>query len=692
MDNVSEVRVGGEQGVVDQPSTPVNGIAINQATLFERIRWAAPMLSEVAEHKKKGAAGLVAGDWEPKRHHVWRSELTMAVNTSWMGAGQTAAVHVDIAPFDSSEFMSAGPARISNSVAVRDVAGSALVKQAGLLGVEADETFVPDELALKSLDWWAMYPLAGFTVATLAKFAASRAGVTEATDVDDLVDALKATYPAAAANQGQHPLSDVHRGFDLSGLSKPSAAAYSGLTATRIDHAHKGHIKADRVSIWVPTGKTDNVIYHAVAWLGHFWNTLEPNFWTQEMIGCTDNAQAQHVTLRDLVHALDLMLAAADRMHAAEDQALARMLFVQGLGGAIRVHSGYTEGGLLRKASRAAVVAPAFGAGWLIPYEATTAPGMADLAISAPTQTILMAGWMLLAHTLVLQQAVCQAGPLAAVYNVPPAEVADVQRAYAEAGVTAVVSSAARPAKHDAGGILAARLIIPECAAALRSGLGALYGAIGASECATRYATAVATSHARARLNRAAEAGDAWQAAHGAGAGHYVAFLDRFIDPEVAVGLGLPENHAAVLAGHHVATKADLIADLLAGGDVRNSAVLTAMSVVGDVGSVGHIPSLRVYPARGAKVGYVTTHDGVVHRVPRSGMALSHLTWAQHGRLPPYHSLGFLDASGLELDGFLMPDETLTCSWVRTGGVAAVLSALNPRVAPATAAGERSGH
>nr|DAP49378.1 MAG TPA: hypothetical protein [Bacteriophage sp.] len=681
----------GEKSEGVNRSPPVNSVAINQATLFERIRWAAPMLMEVVEHKKKGAAGLQAGGWEPKRNHVWRSELQMAVNTSWMGVGQTAAVHVDIAPFDSSRFMSAGPARVSNSVAVRDVAGSALVKQAGLLGVEADETFVPDELALKSVDWWAMYPLAGFTVATLAKFAMSRAGVTLTTGLDTFVDALKATYPAPGHNQGVNPISDVHPGFDLSGLVKPSATAYSGLTATRIDHAHKGHIRADRVSIWVPSGRTDNVTYHAIAWLGHFWHQLEPDFWTQEMIGCTDNAHTQRLTLRDLVEALDLMLAAADRMHAAEDQALARMLFVQGMGGAVRVHSGYTEGGLLRKASRAAVVAPSFGAGWLIPYEATTAPGLAEMAVTAPTQTVLMAGWMLLAHTLVLQQAVCQAGPLAAVYNVAPADVLDVQRAYAEAGITAVVSSAARPEKHDAGGMLAARLSLPECAAALRSGLGALYGAIGASECAVRYATAVATSNARARLNRAPEADDAWHAVHAAGVGHYVAFLDRFVDPEIAVGLGLPENHAAVLAGHHSASKAQLVSDLMAGGDVRNSAILTAMAVVAPPGAVGHLPSLRLRPERGRTTGYLTTHDGVVHRVPRCGLALSHLTWAQHGRLPPYHSLGFLDASGLELDGYLIPDENLSCSWVRTGGVATVLAVVNPRAAPATAAGERSG-
>lgn len=619
-------------------------------------------------------------EWGHNAYSVYRSTLKMAVNTSWGGHATSHNVDIDIAPFDSGTFYIRGASNISQNSAVRDVTVQVLTKHLSSEGLAADESLKPDVSALYEIDWWAMYAMIGFVEACIAKH--MMWGGTPDESLKTFLQAMVATYPAPGAQQGPLAFSEPHEKWSFGYLAQDMNEAWYGWHAQKATQRSQARLDPSYASFWIPKGGANDPRLHCVAALFRLCKPFFGDDFVFQPVGDVDRAHAADPTLREFQNTLEMLLGVLDAAHGESDPALARMFFTQGLGGAIRVHSSYSEGGVVRKAARHCWAAQPHGTLWTYAGTISTVPGWTRMCVEEPKNFIHAAGWLTLSLTLAVQQSLSIDGPLVLVYGVDPEEVDDVVSSYSKYGDGVYISTQPMPDRRAVAEIMSARLESDEARKQLNAGMKWIYGTGAGSRAREYLLNGLAASGIRVRFKRRMDDGHYNEVDGRERHGHAVGFIDRFLDPELAVALGLPKNGAAILRGSHKANVVDLLAKIENGADIRDDALLTAMAVVGEEDGFMDLSGIWVRPKNRSR-GIVETIDGRLHKVKRGGRTLGSFTWNQHGRLPPYHSLSIVELDDCELILHNGVVGEVSCQWVRTGSGNNCLLALNPHCASA---------
>lgn len=674
------------------PPVAIPGVVDSEECNMERIRDAAAEMVSASHWVLKGdGQGREVAFVDAYTHNnaVLRSSLSMTLRAEWLQTNVDTLVHVDIAPFATSRFLAIGPQRYTRNPGVRDVAATALLKTVQNLSLAPDLAFRPEVAGLDNVDWWGMYPVVGFLMANIARYVIGP-GRSFNDPLDSFLRVFEATNSPQEVGDDGVPiprgdvLGEFNPAINLHGITMRAHADYCGLTARLADRRSPPRLDAEAPTLWVPEGFNGGASCHTLCFCMMLYNMLCPSSKPPEVVGHVVMGGVPDLTVGMFTLELERVLGMLDTLHGSEDIALARMLYVQGLGGAVRVHSAYSEGGVLRKAARLAAVGALRGVVWQFPGTVISMPDQVGLLYSDPMGFIASAGWLQLQHVLVLQQALCQAGPLLVRIGVPADERPQLRDCYRDLGYEVEFSSLPEGRQElDVSAPILSRLSRPDSARQLRVGLRVLYGGQESSYCYESLMLSVKMSHCHAHM---VVLGDDMRIHTGEAAEGDVlssAYIDRFADPELAVACGLPTNHAAVLHGWHEATVEEVSRRLLAGGDIRDDAVCTALAVAG-YASEG-CNELRLCPADGERSVLVEMTDGRVERVGRRGRPLSQLMWNHHGRLPAYHSLSFFPCAGGKIQGLDTFDGKIRVGWLRSGKVAEILAVINPRVASAVA-------
>nr|AET81015.1 capsid protein [Trichomonas vaginalis virus 2] len=133
------------------------------------------------------------------------------------------------------------------------------------------------------------------------------------------------------------------------------------------------------------------------------------------------------------------------------------------------------------------------------------------------------------------------------------------------------------------------------------------------------------------------------------GAPHLIsdtAIINRFHDPELAYALGILADGIAPLDGSHEYNVLDELDYLYNGGDIRNCFGLNALNTRG-LGQIVHIRPKRE-PGKRPRRGFYTTLDGQVHPVTQDAPLDEIYHWRDHGNLTRPYSCHILDSQGLE--------------------------------------------
>ncbi|NP_624323.2 RNA-dependent RNA polymerase [Trichomonas vaginalis virus 2] len=124
------------------------------------------------------------------------------------------------------------------------------------------------------------------------------------------------------------------------------------------------------------------------------------------------------------------------------------------------------------------------------------------------------------------------------------------------------------------------------------------------------------------------------------------AIINRFHDPELAYALGILADGIAPLDGSHEYNVLDELDYLFNGGDIRNCFGLNALNTRG-LGQIVHIRPKRE-PGKRPRRGFYTTLDGQVHPVTQDAPLDEIYHWRDHGNLTRPYSCHILDSQGLE--------------------------------------------
>lgn len=624
-----------------------------------------------------------------KSNGVLRTKMTMTAITNWADNVKDADINIDIAPYATSRFICTGPHIFTSNPGVTDPASTALQKTIVGHGLTPVSGFNPEVEALAYIDWWALFPVLGFLMANIDRYLL-KAGHARTDQLSAFLQALEATYsPVNIGEDGvdheaEHRIGERSDIFNFTGLQAAAAAQLCGIEAMPGNRANPPRLDTYKATVWIPEGFGGTAAVHALAVCLWLYTRVYPGASTPVFVGETGVGIIANTVLDQFIEGLDHVMGMLEALHASSDPALARMLYTQGLGGAIRVHSAYAEGGVLRKASRCAAVAPLQGLIWLFPAPVKALAGETSLLRDSPSAFLAHAGWLLLQHVLVLQQGLCQQGPIVVCTDVAPEDKADLKLLYEENGYSVTFRERVGDAQQiHVEDLLEERLSEDLVAKQLRVGLYALYGGSESTAAFSALVTSVKLSDAHARI--VVDSNDRRVICGQLHAGVTVgrAYIDRFADPELAVACGLPVNHAAVLAGRHTASWSEVSEALLSGGDVRDNAVLTALAITDY--RADECDQIRIGTVK-RKDQYIQLFDGRFKRITRRGLQLSALGWHQHGRLPCYHSIAYPKLEGCTVLGAETMPETLKVNWVRGGGAAEVLRLINPRRASVVAA------
>nr|AKE98370.1 RNA-dependent RNA polymerase [Trichomonas vaginalis virus 2] len=124
------------------------------------------------------------------------------------------------------------------------------------------------------------------------------------------------------------------------------------------------------------------------------------------------------------------------------------------------------------------------------------------------------------------------------------------------------------------------------------------------------------------------------------------AIINRFHDPELAYALGILADGIAPLDGTHEYNILDELDYLFNGGDIRNCFGLNALNTRG-LGQIVHVRPKRE-PGKRPRRGYYTTLDGQVHSVTQDAPLDEIYHWRDHGNLTRPYSCHILDSEGLQ--------------------------------------------
>lgn len=658
-------NVGVQVGTVLQKGVPA--VVENEDSILHKVWRAVPnVLDDVVLFRKGGRAPQPVAGLEVTGSDVFRIATTVrAAVDCGLGVGE-AVLNTDIAPFVDTSFTAAGAEELSE-FAARDPKGlAAIAKNMQNMHVAADADFEPELKAVTDVDLRGLYPLLGWSYMVMARAAYRYPGMVGLviTQPRGFVESLVATYGPGAGHvlSASHPPSwGVLSQQNLQG-------PWYGVDVRVLSRRDQGRLDPDRVGILIPENDSASPAYHAVAaWLG-IWAALFPDAGSYEMIALGGVGRANPpLTMVDMLHALDILLMTANRYHGVASPAYAKLLLLHGMGGAVRVHSAYKEGGFLRKAIRHAHVGRLHGAVWLGSAESVTFEREFADVLRAPDQVLIWAGLCQLALVLTVQSVLCRERPLVGLFETPGIDSRDTEALYTEAGVE-VVRLGPMAAEVSVSHIWDRRIEQAGARVVLTDNLRALLGGADVVRASLSVEESLHYANVRLRPGKVYEHDRHFHEPRRRLPDYPVYFLDRFHDPQLGYLLGLYGNHVPVLRGGYDCSGADVVAAMTGQVDLRCNPAVSGILLADREQVLG--AEIMYRQARRGQMGLIYLCDGQVVSVGTRGIRLDGLGWSDHGQLPRVHEFHALALNNVVVSCPYLEDmKRIHVQWSTSGGL-----------------------